>query len=88
MARLKHIGVDAFQAEREKLLDAFARAKKQASDDTVKTEHGNVGEAAFRIWLEGFLPKRYGVTKGYIITRSLEYDGGLEEWDVLIYGRP
>jgi hypothetical protein len=25
-----------------------------------------VGDAAFRKWLAGFLPKRYGITSGYI----------------------
>ncbi len=31
------------------------------------------------------MPKKYGVTKGYIITPGLGYSGDLEEWDVIIY---
>lgn len=83
--RLKHIGVDSFFAERDKLLNAYDEAKKQASDDAVKTEHGVTGEAAVRKWLQSFLPKRFGVCKGYIITINRELEGALEEWDVLVY---
>ncbi len=83
--KLKHIGIDSFFAERKKLLDAFDQAIQQSSDDEVKTEHGVVGEAHVRKWLSSFLPKRFGVCKGYIITTNLEYSGALEEWDVIIY---
>lgn len=83
--RLKHIGVDSFFAERSKLLDAYDLAKKQTINDQVKTDHGVVAEALVRDWLRAFLPKRFGVCKGYIITSSLDYDGELEEWDVIIY---
>jgi len=83
--KLKHIGIDSFFAERKKLLDAFDQAIQQSSDDEVKTEHGIVGESHVRKWLSSFLPKRFGVCKGYIITTNLEYSGALEEWDVIIY---
>lgn len=83
--RLKHIGLDSFFAERDKLLNAYGEAKKQVGDDAVKTEHGVTGEAAVRKWMQSFLPKRFGVCKGYIITTNLEFEGALEEWDVLVY---
>jgi hypothetical protein len=51
----------------------------------VKTAHGVSGEAHFRAFLQEFLPKKYGVTKGYIITPDLDYAGPLEEWDIIIY---
>jgi hypothetical protein len=83
--RLKHIGVDSFFAERKKLLDAYDHAKQQASEDQVKTDHGIAGEALVRDWLRSFLPQRFGVCKGYIITPNLDYEGELEEWDIIIY---
>ena len=83
--RLKHIGVDSFFAERVKILDRYDQVKQQSLDDPVKVEHGIVGEILIREWLKSFLPKRFGVCKGYIITTNLEYNGVLEEWDVIIY---
>lgn len=85
MRRLKHIGVDAFFAMRSQLLSDFEVAKQRISDDPVKTEHGNVGEAQVRNWLKEFLPKKFGVCKGYIITSNLNYAGPLEEWDIIIF---
>jgi hypothetical protein len=85
MERKKHIGVDSFFAERKRLLDAYDTAKAQATDDAVKTEHGFVAEDLAREWLVSFMPKKFGVCKGYIITHSLEYTGDLEEWDIIIY---
>ncbi|MGX9726525.1 MAG: DUF6602 domain-containing protein [Candidatus Electronema sp. VV] len=81
-----HIGVDSFFAEREKLLAGYAIAKKQTSDDAVKTEHGNTAEFLARRWLQSFLPKRFGVCKGYIITPCVYIkERELEEWDIIIY---
>lgn len=85
MDRFKHIGVDAFQTMRKKLLYDYEVAKDQTHDDAAKVEHGNVGESVVRNWLEEFLPKRFGVCKGYIITKNLDYSGPLEEWDIIIY---
>jgi hypothetical protein len=85
MKRKKHIGVESFFVEKKKLLDVYDQAKIQTSDDAVKTEHGFVAEDLVRDWLTSFLPKRFGVCKGYIITHDLEYIGPLEEWDIIIY---
>ncbi len=83
--RLKHVGADAILAERAKMLGLYDSAKAQAADDPVKVEHGNVAEEIFRNYLRRFLPKKYGVAKGHILTRDLTYAGPLEEWDVIIY---
>ncbi len=85
MPRNRHIGADAFLAQRNFLLAQYDHAKRLAVDNPVKTAHGVVGEAIVRAWLQEFLPKRYGVTKGFIITHSLEYDGPIEEWDIIVY---
>ena len=84
-SRRKHIGVDAFLAERKRLLDSYDQAKSKMADDPVKTDHGVQAEMIFRDWLNLFLPKRFAATKGYIITSRMDYDGPLEEWDILIY---
>jgi len=83
--RLKHVGTDSILAERSKLLGLYDTAKAQCTDDPVKVEHGNVAEEIFRNYLARFLPKKYGVAKGHIITRDLTYDGPLEEWDIIVY---
>ncbi len=83
--KLKHIGVDSFFAMKNKILSDYSIAKEQTKDDAVKVEHGNVGEETIRKWLNEFLPKRFGVCKGYIITSNLEFQGKLEEWDIIIY---
>ncbi|SRR6266851_307153 len=85
MAKTEHVGLTALDAERSKLLKEYDTAVEQAGDDPVKTEHGVSCEAHFRTFLEQFLPKKYGVTKGYIITPDLNYAGPLEEWDIIIY---
>lgn len=85
MTNTEHVGLTALMVEREKLIDEFEQAIKQGKDDPTKTEHGNVGEAAVRSFFEQFLPKKYGVTKGYIITPDCDYAGPLEEFDIIIY---
>lgn len=85
--RKRHVGAEAIIAERNALLFQYDKAKQQTQDDAVKTDHGNVGEAIVRAWLTQFLPRKYGVAKGYIITSNLAYDGPLEEWDIIIYDR-
>jgi hypothetical protein len=80
-----HVGINAFQAQRLLLLAEYDALKQEGSEDHTRTTHGLGAEAVFREWLAGFLPKRFGVTKGYIITPNLDYQGPLEEWDVLIY---
>ena len=85
MKQTEHVGLTALDAERTKLLQEYDAAVAQAADDPVRTEHGVSCEAHFRSFLEQFLPRKYGVTKGYIITPDLGYAGPLEEWDIIIY---
>jgi len=77
--------VEAFLAERRGLLDSFDKAKRSTAEDSVRTAHGTVAENLIRLWLSSFLPKRFAVTKGYMITTNLEYQGPLEDWDILVY---
>ena len=57
--------------ERKEMLDAYDKALEQARSHEVETYHGKVAEAKFRKWLIGFLPKRFGVTAGYIVSSGL-----------------
>jgi len=83
--RLKHVGAEAILAQRIELLNEYDRHIKLSSDDPVPVQPGIGAEAIFRDWLARFLPKKFGVTKGYIITTDLNHDLPLEEWDIIIY---
>lgn len=70
---------------RKKMLDAYDRAREQARSHEVETFHGKVAEAACREWLGGFLPKRYGVTSGYVVSPGLGHLDKTPHFDVIIY---
>jgi hypothetical protein len=74
-----------FLTSRKEILDAFDRAKQKAKAHEVETFHGNVAEAELRKWLSGFLPKRYGVTPGYIVSPGLKSTEKTPHFDVIIY---
>lgn len=82
---ITHVGYDGFITTRDELRHRYHEALKQSEDDYVDTEPGDIGEFLVIDWLRTFLPKRYGVCKGYIITSSQERNGNIEEWDVIIY---
>jgi hypothetical protein len=79
------VGWQEFLRQKRDILSAYDSAKEQGRNRPVRTDHGNVGEAALRHWLAEFLPKRYAVTSGFIIpdTRSAEYT--LYHNDIIIY---
>lgn len=70
---------------RKEVLDAYDRARDQARSHEVETYHGKVVEAAFRKWLKNFLPARYGVTSGYIVSPGLSSKDKTPHFDVIIY---
>jgi hypothetical protein len=72
---------------RQEMLDAYDRAREQAKSHEVETHHGMVAEAACRKWLGGFLPARYGVTCGYVISPGLSGGDRTPHFDVIIYDR-
>ncbi|OOE38610.1 hypothetical protein BZG06_16185 [Salinivibrio kushneri] len=67
------------------MLAQYDIAKLQMADDPVKVEHGKLAESLFREYCEVFLPKKYGICKGYIVTREPDSGGSIEEWDVIVY---
>jgi hypothetical protein len=70
---------------RKEMLDSFDRARQQARGHEVETFHGRVAEAACRKWLSGFLPKRYGVSSGYVVSSGLKSSEKTPHFDVIIY---
>lgn len=70
---------------RKEMLDAYDRAREQARSHEVETYHGAVAEAACRKWLGSFLPKRYGVTSGYVVSPGLGSNVKTPHFDVIIY---
>jgi len=71
--------------QRKELLDHFDAAKAQSKGHEVETWHGVVAEAEFRKWLTGFLPKRYGVSPGYIISQGASEEEKFPHYDVIIF---
>lgn len=69
------------------MLDTFDNAKRKSKAHKVLTQHGRVAEAALRNWLSSFLPKKYGVTSGYIISQGMPEDAKTPHFDVIIYNQ-
>lgn len=72
------------------MLDAYNLAKMQARVHKVETSHGNAAEAEFRRWLSEFLPGKYGVTAGYIVSQGVvegPKPSKMPHFDVIVYDR-
>lgn len=80
-------GWKQFLLGRSKMLEALDRAKELDSSRRVKTYRGCVAEAQFREWLSEFLPARYGVTSGYVISQGLSSSVMTPHFDVIIYDK-
>lgn len=80
-------GWKQFLTSRKEMLDAFDRAREKARAHEVEVLHGRVAEAELRKWLSGFLPKRYGVTPGYIVSPGLKSSDKTPHYDVIIYDK-
>jgi hypothetical protein len=70
---------------RQEILNKYDVAREQARIRKVETLHGNVLEAAVREWLAGFLPKRYGVTSGFVVSPAISSSEKAPHFDVIIY---
>ena len=80
-------GAAQFLEGRARMLSLLDQAKSQQSGKKVKVDHGKVAEASFRAWLASFLPARYGVTSGYVLSQGLPFDSLLPHYDVIIYDK-
>jgi hypothetical protein len=78
-------GWKQFLTYRKEILDAYDQAKIKGELRKVKVHHGNVVEAEFRRWLKEFLPKRFAVTSGYVISQGIGSKTKAPHYDVIIY---
>jgi len=67
------------------MLDAYDNAKQKAKIHEIEVYQGKVAEAEFRKWLTNFLPRRFGVTPGYIVSQGRKSDQKVPHFDVIIY---
>ena len=79
------LGWKQFLTSRKEMLDAFDRAREKSKSHEVETYHGRVAEAEFRKWLTSFLPKKFGVSSGFIISPGLKDTEKAPHFDVIIY---
>jgi hypothetical protein len=86
-------GWPQFTTQKSKMVDDFRRARDMSVYRPTDTDKGKHAEALFREWLEKFLPAKYGVTSGYIISQGDSFlskdalKGGLRHYDIIIYNR-
>lgn len=81
-------GWEQFLASKQEMLYQYDLAKIYAESHIVKVSHGNVAEAVFRKWISSFLPAKYGVTAGYIVSQNQKFiDLKLPHYDVIIYDK-
>jgi hypothetical protein len=78
-------GWASFLTAKASMLAKYDQGREHARAHSVQTHHGRVAEAEFRHWLADFLPKRYGVTSGYIVSQFARDTTKLPHYDVLIY---
>jgi len=74
-----------FLLAKQAMLGEYDRAVGHSKTQAVQSHHGVVAEAAVRDWLGTFLPKRYGVTSGYIRSQGLSTLHQSSHFDVIIY---
>jgi len=79
------LGWEQFLTARKGMLDEYDRARTKAQSHKVETYQGKVAEAQFRKWLKNFLPQRYGVASGQIISQGMKAHEKAPEFDVIIY---
>lgn len=81
------IGWKEFQRNRKNILDEYEKIKDQTSNRPIKVAHGVGVEAYLRKWLSEFLPKKFGVTSGYIIPNLYKDSSKLYHFDIIIYDK-
>jgi len=86
-------GWPQFNTQKVKMVSDFRIFKEMSENRPTATDKGLYAEALFRKWLEQFLPAKYGVTSGYIISQGdsflprIDLKGKLRHYDVIIYNK-
>jgi hypothetical protein len=77
-----------FLTAKREMISAYTSAcEKAGGRPTPYFDPGRVAEGVFRRWLAGFLPARYGVTSGYIISTAASDIDPVLHFDVIIYDK-
>lgn len=74
-----------FLQNRQEILNKVDISKQKTWNRPVRAAHGNAAEAAIRSWLNNFLPKKYGVTSGYVIPSIYDDTAKVLHYDIVIY---
>lgn len=67
------------------MLDEFDRARTHSHAQEIEVYHGHVAQAEVRKWLTDFLPKKFGVTSGYVISTAMSVEDEAPHYDIIIY---
>jgi hypothetical protein len=78
-------GWKEFHQNRKNILAEFDKILEQISNRPIQTAHGSGVEAYIRKWLSEFLPKKYGVTSGYVIPNLYDNSNTIYHFDIIIY---
>jgi hypothetical protein len=78
-------GWKQFLSARTEMLNAFDNARGKSAAHEVETYHGRIAEAEVRKWLSSFLPKKFGVTSGYVVSPGLKNTDKSPHFDVIVY---
>lgn len=80
-------GWKEFNRNRKDILSELDKVLEQTENRPIQVSHGLAVEAHLRKWLSEFLPKKYGVTSGYIIPNLYGDSMKLYHYDIIIYNQ-
>lgn len=79
------LGWKQFIAAKRDVIDKFDRAKEIDKSHKTSVYRGIIAESAFREWLHQFMPNKFGVTAGYIISQVESDLIKLSHFDIIIF---
>lgn len=80
-------GWKEFHRNRKDILSEFDKILEKTENRPIQVAHGIGVEAYLRKWLAEFLPKKFGVTSGYIIPNLYDDSDKIYHYDIIIYNR-